>query len=619
MASRIILLSGPISAGKTTLANGLAARYGIHPIKTGDLLRERFSRLKATRGALQRAGEQLDTETNHEWVAQDVLRIVSSLEDDVAIAVDSVRTAAQVAAFREAFGAKVKHMHLTAPLQVLEHRYGSRTGALREFAQYTQARRDPTERNVEALASIADIAVNTERSSGDDVLVRAAAQLGYYGRSYARLVDVLVGGQWGSEGKGHIASYLAPEYQYLVRVGGPNAGHKVFEKQGPFTFHQLPSGSRNSGAGLLIAPGAVITVNDLREEINRCELEVGRLWIDPKAMVIDPKDAEFEAATLKKWIASTAQGVGAASARRLMRGALAPGLTRARSLKKVTLAGDVPDLRPWIRDTREILDDAFHERSLVFVEGTQGTGLSVYHGQYPHVTSRDTSVAGCLSEAGIAASRLRKAIMVVRTYPIRVQNPDEAGNESGPMGREIEWKDVADRSGVPLTELEQHEKTSTTKRRRRVAEFNWWLLRRSASINGPTDIALSFADYLSVDNRDARRFEQLTQDTINFVEEIERVTACLVMTVDDKYAAFRWLNRDLMRLGKAEQLRNGTCSLFLSLCVDGPVVEDVDDHAFEADLEPGVVWKPGRLVVVEASVPERSFDFRELFFPTPRV
>jgi adenylosuccinate synthase len=535
LPGRVILLSGPISAGKSTLATGLADRYGVQTVKTGHLIRQRRPRLRETRGALQRAGEQLDIETQHQWVAQDVVRIASSLDEDVVIAVDSVRTTGQITAFRDAFGARVVHMHLAAPFNTLEKRYGVRGGQLREFADYGRARRDPTERNVGTLAELADILVNTESSSPDDVLVRAAAQLGYYGRSYARLVDVLVGGQWGSEGKGHIASFLAPEYQYLVRVGGPNAGHKVFEKQGPFTFHQLPSGSRNSNAKLLIAPGAVLNVDELREEIVRCELEVGRLFVDPRAMVIDPKDAGFESATLKKWIASTAQGVGAASARRLMRGALSPGLSRPRSLKKVLLAGDVPDLKPWIRDTREILDDAFQQRELVFVEGTQGTGLSVYHGEYPHVTSRDTSVAGCLSEAGIAPARMRKAIMVVRSYPIRVQNPDEKGYQSGPMGREIQWKDVADRSGIPLSELEEHEKTSTTKRRRRVAEFNWWLLRRSASINGPTDIALSFADYIDIKNREARRFEQLTQATINFVEEVERVAAAPVSLISTRF------------------------------------------------------------------------------------
>jgi adenylosuccinate synthase len=65
-----------------------------------------------------------------------------------------------------------------------------------------------------------------------------------YGRGYARLVDVMVGGQYGSEGKGHVASYLAGEYDFLVRVGGPNAGHKVYEEPKPFTFHHLPSGTR---------------------------------------------------------------------------------------------------------------------------------------------------------------------------------------------------------------------------------------------------------------------------------------------------------------------------------------------------------------------------------------
>lgn len=199
------------------------------------------------------------------------------------------------------------------------------------------------------------------------------------------------------------------------------------------------------------------------------------------------------------------------------------------------LAGDVPELKPWVRDTREILDDAFQHRELVFVEGTQGTGLSVYHGEYPHVTSRDTSVAGCLSEAGIAPTRLRKSIMVVRSYPIRVQNPDEKGYQSGPMGKEIRWKDVADRSEIPLSELRQHEKTSTTQRKRRVAEFNWWLLRRSASINGPTDIALSFADYIHITNRQARRFDQLTQATINFIEEVERVTAAPVSLISTRF------------------------------------------------------------------------------------
>ena len=135
-------------------------------------------------------------------------------------------------------------------------------------------------------------------------------------------------------------------------------------------------------------------------------------------------------------------------------------------------------------------------------KGTQGAGLSLYHGKYPYVTSRDTSVAGCLSEAGIPPSRVRRVVMVCRTYPIRVESPKSS--TSGPMGTEINWKTVSKRSGIPRSQLEDKEKTSTTHRRRRVAEFDWELLRRASALNGPTDVALAFADYLNRENENAQ-------------------------------------------------------------------------------------------------------------------
>lgn len=112
-------------------------------------------------------------------------------------------------------------------------------------------------------------------------------------------------------------------------------------------------------------------------------------------------------------------------------------------------------------------------------------------------------------------------MMVCRTYPIRVQSPK--GGSSGPMPPEISLAEVARRSGLSPRELEQTERTSTTNRRTRVAEFGWELLRRSAALKAPTDIALTFADYIRIENRDARWFDQLTQDTLMFIQEVERV------------------------------------------------------------------------------------------------
>jgi adenylosuccinate synthase len=179
------------------------------------------------------------------------------------------------------------------------------------------------------------------------------------------------------------------------------------------------------------------------------------------------------------------------------------------------------------------MERLFRDRKRFLLEGTQGTGLSIHHGFYPHVTSRDTTVAGCLAEAGIYPSRVNKVILVCRTYPIRVQSPD--GKTSGPMSQEIAWEAVAERSGLNADELRLNELTSTTKRPRRVSEFDWALLRKAASLNAPTDIALTFVDYISKKNQKARRFEQLTDETIRFIDEIERVAAAPVSLISTRF------------------------------------------------------------------------------------
>ena len=103
------------------------------------------------------------------------------------------------------------------------------------------------------------------------------------------------------------------------------------------------------------------------------------------------------------------------------------------------------------------------------------------------------------------------------------------------MSQEITWSEVAKRSGIPVEELEKKEITTTTHRRRRVSEFDWDLFQRAVTLNAPTDIALTFADYLTVKNREARRFEQLTPDTIRFVEELERVASAPVSLISTRF------------------------------------------------------------------------------------
>lgn len=528
MANRIIVLSGRVSAGKSTLARGLEEQFDAHPLKTRELIVEAAGgKLKAERSALQKYGRALDRKTDGTWVASALSRKIESLPEDAIVVVDSVRIAEQVRAIRRAYGSRVVHVHLKAEVAVLAERYKrkQRRTNFREFGSYSDICSDSTEKHVDALAESADVVIRTERCTKTDVLVRAASRLGLYGREHRRLVDVLVGGAYGSEGKGHIASYLAPEYDVLVRVGGPNAGHKVFEDPEPYVHHLLPSGTRRCRADLVISAGAVLSVPQLLREIADCSVTAKRLSIDPHAMVIEDEDIEFERRTLVGSIGSTGQGVGAATARKILRGATPP---------PVRLAGDITELKPFIRETIAVLDKAFRDGKKVFLEGTQGVGLSLHHGKYPHVTSRDTTASGCLSEAGIPPSRVRKVVMVCRTLPIRVKSPSRK-RTSGHMSQPLTWNDVGERSGYDPRDLERAEQTSTTHRLRRVGEFEWDLLRRAVSLNGPTDIGLSFADYINRSNAEARRFELLTDDTIRFIDEVERVACAPVSLISTRF------------------------------------------------------------------------------------
>lgn len=473
--------------------------------------------LEPERRAMQKFGEQLDRDTDGQWVAHQIAKLVAGgrVRGELLI-VDAVRTLQQVDALREVFPANVTHIHMYAPEAVLTQRYQDRhDSGFVELSSYQDVAEDPTEANVVTLTNDADITIDTHRCSALDVLARATAALNLYPSLADRLVDVFIGGQYGSEGKGNVAYHLANEYDLLMRVGGPNAGHRV-PTTPPYTHRLLPSGTlANRRAKLVIGPGATLDLTVLMGEIAACSVDPERLSIDPQAMIIEPEDLEKEA-ELVKTIASTGKGGGAASARRIMgrHGGASP---------KVRLAREVTELTPYVRSTADILETAFRDGKKVMLEGTQGTLLSLFHGFYPWVTSRDTTTAACLSEAGIGPHRLRKVVMVVRTYPIRVGDPPASAATSGAMGAEIDWDEIAERSGLNKDELRANERGSVSGSERRVAEFDWNLLRRASELNGATDIALTFADYLSADNLHARRFDQLTDDTIRFVEEVSRV------------------------------------------------------------------------------------------------
>jgi adenylosuccinate synthase len=523
----ILVLSGEICTGKSTLAKLLEDRFNFRNCKTKDRLlkiAEKKRKGKSPkRDDFQRLGEELDVKGEGKWVLEYFQELfVKDFAEHKYYVIDAARISQQIMHIRDAYSYFVYHIHLEASPESLKQRFLQR-GEIQslppkeQLERYAQYKNDETERKVNDLRGEADLIINTDKSNSEDVFIRAASFFKLFPPTNTELVDVIIGGQFGSEGKGQIAAHISPEYDCLMRVGGPNAGHTVFERPYNHVFHLLPSGThRASNAKLLIGPGAVLNLDKILEEIRFFGIEKDRLIIDENAIIISEEDIAEEQ-KIKDTISSTGQGVGVATSKNIIARLYNDDTHKAKHFSQ---------LRGYLGSTSEELELLYSKKKKILLEGTQGTGLSLQHGLYPHVTSRDTSVSGCLSEAGISPKRVGKIIMVTRTYPIRV------GGSSGPfLSTELTFKDISDRSGIPFEELEKKEITTTTKKPRRVAEFSWSLFRKACELNSPTDIALTFVDYFNISNKSARRFESLTEETKRFIDEIERCSGVKVSLI----------------------------------------------------------------------------------------
>ncbi len=329
----------------------------------------------------------------------------------------------------------------------------------------------------------------------------------------------IIGMQFGSEGKGGITCYLAPLMCMAIRTGAANAGHTIFFRGQPFVMRQLPSAWINPVTELVIGLGAIISLDVLLEEIaivDALQPIKHRLFIDRRAHVVTTDQKRREARTdLAQRIGSTSarsrEGIGMATADKILR--------RANCVQ----AQVVPALQPYLADTVDLINTRLDRGAFVQLEGTQGFGLDLDHGQFPYTTSRGTTVSALAASCGINPQPFQTDIIgVVRTYPIRV-----AGN-SGPFGRyskEITWQRLTRCAGAP--ELIE-EKISVTNRIRRVATWSWDDLQKAVQVNRPTELALTFADYLdwSIHGK-----IDLTRPVESFIAEVEEVTGVPVTLV----------------------------------------------------------------------------------------
>ena len=332
-------------------------------------------------------------------------------------------------------------------------------------------------------------------------------------------VDVLLGAQWGDEGKGKVVDVIAPEYDVIARFqGGPNAGHTLIFEGFKHVLHTIPSGVFREGTVNLVGNGVVIDPIIFLKEVKALEkigVDVRRnLLISRRAHLILPThralDAASEAEKGKAKIGSTLKGIGPTYMDKTGRNGLRVGdlersdlMDRFNALQRkherlLAMHDHQSDLREatqeWLDaaqqlramslvDSEHYLDEALRAGKRVLAEGAQGTLLDIDFGTYPFVTSSNTISAGACTGLGVAPNRLGRVVGIFKAYSTRVG--------SGPFPTELH-----DEVGEHIRTA-GHEFGSTTGRPRRCGWLDLPALHYAVMINGITELAMMKSDVLN--------------------------------------------------------------------------------------------------------------------------
>lgn len=305
---------------------------------------------------------------------------------------------------------------------------------------------------------------------------------------------VVVGGFYGDEGKGKVISYLATadNPDIIVRGGaGPNAGHTIRSNDTTYKVRMLPSGFLNPQSRIMIGPGVVVDPDVLRREIDEFGV-AGRAFIDRQCGVIEPDHIQGDSGGyLKQQIGSTGSGTGTANSQR--------------ALRNLKMASQVEELEDVITDVPGSIHDAMSLGGHILVEGTQGTFLSLWHGTYPYVTSKDVTASAICADVGIGPTAVSDVILVVKSFVTRVG--------TGPLAGELDADETIRRGWS--------ERGTVTGRVRRAAAFDYTLGRRAVLLNGATGLALTKLDVLYPECAGVRSYDALDEDAKVFVETVQ--------------------------------------------------------------------------------------------------
>jgi len=397
--------------------------------------------------------------------------------------------------------------------------------------------------------------------------------------------DLIVGLQWGDEGKGKIVDHMAQTHDFVCRfAGGHNAGHTIVTNGKKYALHLIPSGILNPKAKNIVGNGVVLSPVDFIKEMKQFDNLEGRLFISDKAHLLLPYHALIDQAKERlkgdKAIGTTGKGIGPAYVDKVAR--VGHRVGELHDIEKLTTkiieyfkhnraifdVLDIPTpkfddlykeldgyrevLEPFITDTTQLMWQILDQDKKVLLEGAQGTMLDIDHGTYPFVTSSTTITAGACSGLGINPKDIGKVTGIAKAYCTRVGNGPFPSEDFGEDGEKIR------KNG--------HEFGTTTGRPRRCGWFDVVALRHAVRVNGVDQIALmkldvldgfdkvkvciayeidgKEIDYVPYDLEDAkavyktfegwektegvREFDKLPQSAKNYIKALEEMVNCKI-------------------------------------------------------------------------------------------
>jgi adenylosuccinate synthase len=305
---------------------------------------------------------------------------------------------------------------------------------------------------------------------------------------------VVVDGFYGDGGKGKVVSYLAvaDDVSVCARGGvGPNAGHTVVKDGREYKLRMVPCGFVNPRTLQLIGPGVVVNPEVFFREVEMTGTE-GRVGLDPQCAIIEQRHIDQDrSGHLKEKIGTTGTGTGPCNA--------------DRALRIAKMAREVPELKRYLMDVPSLVNSALDREESVILEGTQGTFISLFHGGYPYVTSKDVCASGTCSDVGVGPTRVDEVVLVCKAYVTRVGE--------GPLDGEIRPEEAKRRGW--------DEYGTVTGRQRRAAPFNHALAKRAAMINGATQLAITKFDVLHTELKGSNSYDDLSSDARKFIETVE--------------------------------------------------------------------------------------------------